>query len=322
MSNKDKWKRGLLSSGIALELEIMRFFNIKEEVYNIYPDYSYDRYFEGQIKEFSIDLLAEYVQRQEGRIHINLLIECKYRSKEKTWLFLPWLSKDEMILDEMMCRPVTCTDCFDIDYEDHIGQGSGEIFEFSRSFPLAFKALELHNYSGDVYEKGVNRGAYQLLYSIPNYTYQRFDDYYGDLIYEKTHSADGVVDIICPILVTNADMRILNKDVSIEVLDKATSLDEISEEVDMVSLSISKSHELKKYIDELNQRELTKQIDYLENQRSHSDEKERLKSQLFRLKTSINANGVLVCNLKSFEELVGMIENLAISISSSKKNRF
>lgn len=139
------------------------------------------------------------------------------------------------------------------------------------------------------------------------------------MIYEGTTSQQGVVDVICPILVTNAELRMLNRDLNIENLDKASCLEDISESIDFVCLTIPKSNELNKYIEALHEEKIKETLK-LRNHDNYNDyEIENFQKQLNKLKFDMNVNGIIVCNLKYFEELTGMVENLATTISFRKK---
>lgn len=96
---KKKWKKGFLSSGLPLEFEIAKLLDKNE--FTILPEYNYERIDAGQTKDFSIDLYCfkGFPSDLSGHneVNLDLLIECKYRTRNVTWAFLP----DFEILDYM-----------------------------------------------------------------------------------------------------------------------------------------------------------------------------------------------------------------------------
>jgi hypothetical protein len=98
-NNKCKWKNRLLSSGIPLEYDVAKEFVSKG--FAIDADYSYARSDQGFEKDFSVDLRASayppVTNPNEVKANLNILAECKFRSIEKKWLFLPEINAPDFI---------------------------------------------------------------------------------------------------------------------------------------------------------------------------------------------------------------------------------
>ena len=99
------------------------------------------------------------------------------------------------------------------------------------SLPLAdscLKGVEINSKTGEVHDKGIVHGINQLMYGLPvllnrNLKYNLID-----------HLDDVYPFIICPILATTAELRVLNSDFSMKNLSQAKDLEEISKTVPFV----------------------------------------------------------------------------------------
>ena len=86
MTQKDgNWKKHLLRTSVPLEHEATRI--LSQGGFSVSADYSYNRMDGGVEKEFSVDVHG--VTSHEHHCVLDVLVECKYRERGTTWLFLP-----------------------------------------------------------------------------------------------------------------------------------------------------------------------------------------------------------------------------------------
>lgn len=219
-----KWKDRLLSSSLPLEYEVAKI--LTKNNFSIDFDYAYKRYDNTNEKEFSIDIIASgyYPFEMDASINltIDLLVECKFRNPNVSWLFV--------------------NDINISDYSNFSSKGVLKLIdEFSevhykhRHNPYPFcdtclKGMEVNTQNGEVHDNGITHGINQLVYSMPSVLARHIN---SALLRQLT---DVYPYILCPILITTADLRILNNDFSIENLKKSDSLDEISEVVPFLKI--------------------------------------------------------------------------------------
>ncbi len=256
-SNKKnmKWKDRLLSSSLPLEYEIGKI--LTEKNYIIDFDYSYKRHDNQLEKEFSIDLKANNFypigKYKRKFIITDLLIECKYRNPNISWLFLNDFNNKE--------------------YSNFTHKGVIKFFdEFSlfhsinnRTFfptaDLCLKGVEINTNNGEVHDKGIIHGINQLVYCMPQIILSYIKSTFSD------HLSDVDPYILCPILVTTADLRIINEDFSILNVHQTDSLDSISREVPYIRLYSDVYPSFQDHCENL-----------FDNLPSNTEEEERLKS--------------------------------------------
>lgn len=209
------WKRHLLSSGIPLEYEVARTLsalNIATEA-----DYAFTRPDGYQNREGSVDLVGnsfESFGKEDVAYKINLLIECKYRSRNKTLLLLP--SHDEYGIT--LGATVNTVDAFS---KVHIPMDS--FVDFERAYPFAYKGVEI--FEGGAIEKEFRHGIEQLRYASPYVLREEID-------FQAGSNLEDVVPIfLAKILVTNAPIRMLLDGTGLQEIEAAKSLETISSSV-------------------------------------------------------------------------------------------
>lgn len=219
--NNKKWKSRLLSSSIPLEYETAKILS------NLGFSVSYDHTFlrkEGsEFKEFSIDLkgLLFFPLDNPNQIDANLrfLVECKYRDEGKKWLFLPDTNTEDFsnqtlgytirVIDEFTKRKIK----------------KNHIYKFEEKLNFALKGVEVNITNGEVFDKDIRHGLYQLKFSLPEMVLDSIEsNIYG-------HINDSDPWFIVPILLTNADLHLLNKDFSMQSLANTDDIESISEKV-------------------------------------------------------------------------------------------
>lgn len=207
------WKEHLLRSGVPLEYQVALL--MAAEGMAIDADFSFLRRDLAGYKEWSVDIAASWYGPGSNNLkyELNILVECKYRSPDKSILFL------EEPNDEF--SPVTLggTVCsFDalVPYHLHLNA----FVSLEEKLPYVYKGIELSDKGA--FEDDFRHGIQQLRYATPAALLSAFDSgLYG-------HKSEALAIFLTRILVTNASLRILNRNAGIEAIKTASSLDEVS----------------------------------------------------------------------------------------------
>lgn len=320
-----KWKDRLLSSSIPLEYEAAKVLSKSNFAINF--DYSYIRLDNKLEKEFSIDIKAggyyPFNINSSIKIEVDLLIECKYRNPNVSWLFIEDVNIDEF--SNFSSKGV-------IKMIDEFSEYTIENGDFNLSnLKTCLKGIEINTQNGEVHDTGINHGINQLTYCLPSLLKQHL---FGSLV---GHLEDNHPYIICPILVTTADLRVLNQKFSIENLTKSESLEDISEEVPYLkfysdvypsfkehcrntfkNLLESDTDSRYEYFQELRKNDLdslnlSKLENFISDPRSFlTDIQNSFSNDLFR--------ETLICNFKYFPALLKEIRNI-ISVNGKKMKK-
>ncbi len=219
-----KWKDKLLSSSLPLEYEVAKM--LAGQGFSINFDYAYKRLDAVLEKEFSIDIqsLAWYPFRHKAGIKmgIDILVECKYRNPNVSWLFLHDLNlKDYSNFSTY--GPIKMVDEFS---EVVAKKGVKKISDCQ----ICLKGMEINTQNGEVHDTGIAHGISQLVYALPSVLYQRI---FASLV---DHLSEVRPFILCPILVTTAPLRIIKPEFSIAEVMNASELNDISYEVPYLSM--------------------------------------------------------------------------------------
>ena len=320
-----KWKDRLLSSSIPLEYEVGRI--LKQENYYVDFDFTYQRLDGKEEKEFSIDLSAvgftPFNDSNTIDIALELLIECKYRNPDVKWAFLPNLLHDDEI--EKNGRPIVhFIDEFSEVRLSNTWNKSYKIKEISN------KGVEINTSNGEVHDKGIHHGINQLIFSLPVVLSRMITSNLEDAL-EDVHP-----NAFCPILVTTAELRIFNKDFSIESVKNAEDLDNLSKEVPYLIFQTDLYPSFEKHCKNTFKNvpeESIKRFDYYNDLQSimissidgvkNEDpdvrfyKTEHLMSSLKNGKGHSYFNEIVICNLKHLPQL---ISEISTSVEEIGKN--
>lgn len=214
------WKKHLLRSGVPLEYEVAQILASKSM--SISADFSFMRRDGMSKKESSVDISADwYNDENDPSLQLSLLIECKYRAKNKTILFVP--DPNELY------SPVTLggtIHSFDFAVPYKIGLNS--FIEIDKSLDYAYKAIEISD--DGAFEEQIWHGIQQIRYGIPVAIRNHFE------FSLFSHAQESMSLIFANILVTNAPLRILNEGCTISDIEAAETLESISSERECVIL--------------------------------------------------------------------------------------
>lgn len=322
--NSKKWKSRLLSSSIPLEFEVAKI--LSELNFFVSYDYPYSRKDGVEQKEFSTDINASlyYPLDNENEIDgvLSILAECKYREEGKKWLFIPEINKVDFstftlgytirALKEFSKRRIKAE----------------KLYEFEDKCDFSLKAVEVNTITGDVFDKDIRHGVYQLKFALP-YLVKDFIE--GNLY---GHIEDVETRFIVPVLITNADLYLIKENFSISQLKEIDNVEDISTKVPYIILysdigpDFTEHHKVifKDFFKEnKGNRNLTviealqKKFKYGKFRFSYSamdscfDLQESFKSKLLA-----NYSQFFVC---SFQEFPGFINGLIKAVEASLKKR-
>ena len=215
-----KWKSALLRSGVPLEHDVARF--LTNEGFYISPDFEFHRVSGGVEKEFSVDLDGTFYghpDRLDYTLHI--LAECKYRSPEKSLLLFEETNPE---MGGTLGGTLTVSDQFVPFYARF-----EPIAEFERQFPFAYKAVELHE--GSAVERDIKHGLAQLKYATPSFVV----DHVVRSLFE--HEEDRHPNFFASLLITNAPLRLVDSETSLDQVNAAAALTDITTEVPWAVIS-------------------------------------------------------------------------------------
>lgn len=217
---KENWKKHLLQSGIPLEYQVARI--LADEGMSVDADFSFVRQDGANQKEFSVDIKAGWYggsRSGSANFDLQLLVECKYRAPHKSILFLP--DPNSIYPSYTLGGTVSGFDLFVpyfLPYDAFV--------EVEHGVEIVYKAVETS--SEGAVEKDIRHGIQQLRYAAPALLRQMFD-------YQlSSHPSEVIPIYLAKILVTNAPIRVLHSQCDIARIEAASSLDELSENINTV----------------------------------------------------------------------------------------
>jgi hypothetical protein len=221
MNETKKWKSRLLSSSIPLEYEVAKI--LSELDFSVSFDYSYYRKDGETKKEFSTDIKGYFLfpinSENDIDASLTLLAECKYREEGKSWLFLPDVNKPDSSTFTLGYTIKSLSEF------STIKNKKSSIYSFEDKFDFALKGVEVSINSGEVFDKDIRHGISQLKFALP---YLVKDDIEGNIF---GHFDDAKPTYIISILITNADLYILNENFSIDKIKNAEEIEELARKV-------------------------------------------------------------------------------------------
>lgn len=212
---KTGWKKGLLSSGVPLEHQVAR--RLTEADFFVSADFSYSRIEGTSSKDHSVDIEAVFVDSDDDQItySINLLVECKHRSRDKSLVFFPD-PNDEF-------SPIAAGQALvTFDWLNPYRVDKSKIEEFEENLPVTIKGVEVSENGTD--PNAVRHGLEQLRYATPAYLKGEFE-------FEISNGPEDIpVVFFARILVTNAPIRLFDSDATIEQIERADRLEDLASE--------------------------------------------------------------------------------------------
>ena len=238
MAYSNEWKTKLISSSLPLEFEVAQILVSKH--FTITADYKYERidlHDSENAKDFSVDLCAKLdlsTGRQfKGRnTELQLLVECKQKKSDNKWIFFP--DPNPYSSSEISSRGYV------VQYIDEFSkhffpiQATKKIVSFSEKNLICYKGTEINLSTGSVFDKEIKHGLSQLQYALPRLMTQNIIE--SILFIQWMKSSRPF--LYCPILVTTADLFIVNKNLKITNIESADSLNQIAVQVPYLVVSL------------------------------------------------------------------------------------
>lgn len=218
MSNFGKWKSKLISSSLPLEFEVAKF--LVSQGFSVDADYTYARDDSGVVKDFSIDLKATaylpFSNPNKITAQLDLLIECKQRNPNVKWLFFPDPNSPDFS-PIILGQTIRAVDKFSRKFFR-----SNETVGFDARMPHCYKGVEVDEPNGNVYNSELKHGISQLQYALPRLlTETALDNLYG-------YPEDSIPFLICPILLTTAEILVAQRNLTTKMVESANCLSDIS----------------------------------------------------------------------------------------------
>lgn len=229
MGNNNKWKDYFLKSGVPLEYEVKKLLDIHNCQTKF--EHSYLRKDRADIlTEFSYDLNSVYIDEMN---FFELMIECKYRDPSTNWIFLPdGVSNKKSLSLNSILHP---NDHFTIENKYNF-----EIFEMPYLAQVGSKGIEIT--SDGQNPKSITQAINQLSYGMSKQ--------YVDSMIEHLESNNGIEDLIfyhIPIIVTTANLYLLNEDVSIDSIKKSNDINDIAKKQTDLIINCNIGKDLENY---------------------------------------------------------------------------
>lgn len=187
--------------------------------FGVDADFSYGRYDGNVVKDFSVDIHAEFYPAFSAIF--ELLIECKFRTPNKKWLFLPDPNKD-YFTNYGLSDPIRYVDDFTLRY-------FGRKHSVRTSVPITYKGTEINLTDGSVHDSDIRHGIAQLRYGLPRLLRERILE--NVLMVEEANPF-----AFCPILVTTADIYVLRPGTSLGKVLKSSKIEQLANPVPYVLL--------------------------------------------------------------------------------------
>lgn len=222
---KKEWKKGFLSSSFPLEFDVAKLLVKKGFMFE--PDYCYERIEAGQTKDFSVDLYGNLLfptsNPNEITASLELLIECKYRTPNKTWVFLPDVNIPDLPLGRGLIIKA-------IDDFSFCRVFDGPLYRFTENLPLCYKGTELDLSTSNVYDSEIRHGISQLQYALPRLITENI------MRQALAHPEDVFPFFVLPILVTTAELRVLQRGTTLAKVEETNILEDITEKVPYLTI--------------------------------------------------------------------------------------
>jgi len=228
MSEKN-WKHHLLKSGLPFEYEIKECF-VKNNC-TVWDEYSYLKEDENKVeKEFSYDLDVNY---WTGNYSMTFMVECKYKTEPTKWFFLPDpYSYQDDITQNSFLHP--------IDYFTE-NKFLFKLHPFcnvqSPLGPFCLKGVEI--YQNQFLETNIFKAINQLSFA--------FIEQLIISIESQLEVFPETVFFNIPIIVTNAELYLINEKLTTADIENSENIEEVSERHDFLFFHNKIGESLKKY---------------------------------------------------------------------------
>ncbi len=231
MPDNMKWKYGLLSSSMPLELEASRVLTSKG--FTVSSNYKYDKGNTESVRNLSVDLYAKTSFLGTGRAKLEILMECRHRHPNMAWFFMP----DPNPAETSPAIPGNAIRIVD-KFSSYVIE-SAAAAAFDAGMPVCQKGLEIDTATGDVDESPFRQGLSQLQYAIPYLLTENV------LYYMEEDPVENLPFIFCPIFLASPKLFVLKKEVSAGEIEASSHIEDVADETPhlMMHLDYSKDFE-------------------------------------------------------------------------------
>jgi|SRR5438477_1426406 len=220
--SKKTWKDHLLSSGLPLEYSVIRIF---EELGIRDPgEYSYERKTsDGLSQVFSVDVHAKKVDPKRD-LHIECLVECKYRHDGTKWVFMPREYGEIFMSGPSFAKLFVTMDqcCVDRELDRSV------LEKFENTYPLCARGIEL--LPEDANPKTIEQAVQQLRYAV---VAKAIDAIEWQLI---PWGDTTPMHVIIPVIVTTAELWRLKVGMTVEDIRGAEEITTVADPHDVLVL--------------------------------------------------------------------------------------
>lgn len=308
MSSNNKWKKGLLKTGLPLEYTTSNIFSrLGHEIFGEYPYIRPDE--SRNLKEFSVDLRTwKCLDDDEKLIILSALVECKYRQPGTSWLFAPYPS-------ELMPIGILNSTEDLVPYRIE----SKAVWEFEKKIGYCISGVELAN-DGSGNTNGVKHGIFQLRFAMPEFVKNE----YANAL--RSNYEDGkFIDISLAILVTTAEIRVIKPGKNLDDFTSAEELDDITDIKESVILNEIPGPQLQEFADSIAEKligdfpQLQKRLSDIDNVLIGKEWKTRSAPDIDTIKRSIaySTERILIVNHNYLEKTIQNLEK-AIKLDITK----
>ena len=235
MSKNAKWKSGLLKTGLPLEYVTARI--LSEKGHSIFGEYPYIRPNEsGELREFSVDLRTWkwFDSQSDFTGGLSILVECKYRQPGTKWIFAPLPGE---------AYPIGLVNST----EDLVPvrlHNSEAIWNVEKNLGYCVGGIELSKDGSGVASR-VRHGVFQLRYAMPPLLRHELENAYKYAWFKGHH-----IDLLFPMLVTTAELRLLKKGLELDDFKNANEISELTDVRDALVLNERPGPQLQEFADE------------------------------------------------------------------------
>jgi hypothetical protein len=323
-----KWKQHLLRTSVPLEYEAAKI--LSQRGFNVSANYPYHRIEAGVEKEFSVDVRGVIGYEPPGGTRwgcvLDLLVECKYRDRGMTWLFLPQPKSRSAQLHEAIQG---------VDFLSARFVHGRWSFKEDEKAPVCYSAVEVGKSDvemvdakakGRALESQLRHGIRQLQYALPALIGLR------SRWVSRQPPDENFPFFFVPLLLTNARLLVAHQGFGICAVEKANNLEDLGTIVPYVIWS----GELGPDFDGHCQRQLaslpslvqTKNINAIEERRKAAGIANWLQPSAVAARIALDGGAagdiaeftnVIVVNLESLPKLVDIVGEAFLDLAKSIK---
>jgi acyl carrier protein phosphodiesterase len=184
-------------------------------------------------------------------------------------------------------------------------------WEFEEKIGYCISGIEL-NKNGDGKAEGLKHGVFQLRFAMPVLLKNAFEH-----VLESNWSDGRSIELLCPILVTTSEIRLIKPDLNLDDFTYAGDLNDITEVREAIILNERPGPQLQEFADSLaeefvkNHPQLAKRLTELDNVLNGKEWENRTAPDIDTIKRSFgySTERILVVNYNAFERITEELES-------------